>query len=79
MLIARIDFFVHPLFNPHNVTTPVVRYWIKELEMATPVQRLRAIQLYRNSLKTMLSWAVRREVFWVEVRVDDSQNDASVH
>ena len=36
--------------------------------MATPVQRLRAIHLYRHSLKNMLSWAVRREVFYVEVR-----------
>jgi hypothetical protein len=37
--------------------------------MATPVQRLRAMHLYRNSLKQMLSWAVRREVFYVEVRL----------
>lgn len=36
--------------------------------MATAVQRLRAIHLYRHSLKNMLSWAVRREVFYVEVR-----------
>ncbi|PSC68932.1 NADH dehydrogenase [ubiquinone] 1 beta subcomplex subunit 9 [Micractinium conductrix] len=34
--------------------------------MATAVQRLRAIHLYRHSLKNMLSWAVRREVFYVE-------------
>lgn len=36
--------------------------------MATAVQRLRAIHLYRHSLKNMLSWAVRREVFYEEVR-----------
>jgi hypothetical protein len=36
--------------------------------MATAVQRLRAMRLYRTSLKEMLSWAVRREVFYVEVR-----------
>jgi len=35
--------------------------------MATPAQRLRAIHLYRNGLKHMLSWAIRREVFYVEV------------
>lgn len=36
--------------------------------MASAVQRLRAIHLYRHSLKNMLSWAVRREVFYAEVR-----------
>ena len=36
--------------------------------MASAVQRLRAMRLYRTSLKEMLSWAVRREVFYVEVR-----------
>jgi len=35
--------------------------------MATAVQKLRAIHLYRHSLKNMLSWAVRREVFYAEV------------
>ena len=29
--------------------------------------RLRAIHLYRHGLKNMLSWAVRREVFYAEV------------
>lgn len=36
--------------------------------MATALQRTRAIRLYRHSLKNMLSWAVRREVFYEEVR-----------
>lgn len=36
--------------------------------MATALQRIRAIHLYRHGLKNMLSWAVRREVFYVEVR-----------
>lgn len=35
--------------------------------MASALQKLRAVHLYRHSLKTMLSWAVRREVFYVEV------------
>ncbi|PRW45557.1 NADH dehydrogenase [ubiquinone] 1 beta subcomplex subunit 9 [Chlorella sorokiniana] len=34
--------------------------------MVSAVQRLRAIHLYRHSLKNMLSWAVRREVFYAE-------------
>ncbi|KAL4855791.1 NADH dehydrogenase [ubiquinone] 1 beta subcomplex subunit 9 [Chlorella vulgaris] len=34
--------------------------------MATALQRIRAIHLYRHGLKNMLSWAVRREVFYVE-------------
>lgn len=37
--------------------------------MATPAQRLRAIHLYRNSLKNALSWVVRREAFYTEVRL----------
>lgn len=32
------------------------------------LQKLRAIHLYRHSLKNMLSWAIRREVFYEEVR-----------
>jgi hypothetical protein len=35
--------------------------------MATPLQRTRVLRLYRNSLKNVLSWAVRREVFYAEV------------
>ena len=35
--------------------------------MASAVQKLRAIHLYRRGLKNMLSWAVRREVFYSEV------------
>ena len=35
--------------------------------MATPLQRLRTMHLYRQSLKNMLSWAARREIFYVEV------------
>ena len=31
------------------------------------LQKLRAIHLYRRGLKNMLSWAVRREVFYAEV------------
>eukprot|EP00887_Chlorella_sp_A99_P002205 scaffold21.g2205.t1 len=34
--------------------------------MATAIQRTRAIHLYRHALKNMLSWAVRREVFYPE-------------
>ena len=29
----------------------------------------RVKQLYRHSLKTLLSWAVRRELFWEEVNL----------
>lgn len=31
-------------------------------------QRQRAVHLYRHSLKNILSWAIRRDVFWEEVR-----------
>jgi len=41
--------------------------WPSFLGMATPAQRLRAIHLYRHSLKNMLSWVVRRDAFYTEV------------
>lgn len=34
------------------------------------VQKQRVLHLYRHSLKTILNWAVRREVFWSEVRAN---------
>ena len=37
--------------------------------MATPVQRSRVIRLYRSSLKNMLDWVVRRDLFYDEVRL----------
>ena len=36
--------------------------------MATALQRQRAMHLYRHSLKAIISWAVRREIFYEEVR-----------
>ena len=35
--------------------------------MASPLQKLRVMHLYRHSLKNMLSWAVARNLFYVEV------------
>ena len=35
--------------------------------MATALQRQRAMHLYRHSLKAIISWAVRREIFYEEV------------
>jgi NADH dehydrogenase (ubiquinone) 1 beta subcomplex subunit 9 len=35
--------------------------------MASALQKTRAIHLYRHSLKNMLSWAIRREIFYEEV------------
>ena len=35
--------------------------------MATALQRQRAMHLYRHSLKAIISWAVRREIFCEEV------------
>jgi hypothetical protein len=29
--------------------------------------KTRVLHLYRHSLKTVVSWCVRREVFWAEV------------
>ncbi len=34
---------------------------------ARAVQQQRAIHLYRHALKNIVSWAVRRELFWEEV------------
>ena len=36
--------------------------------MASLAQKTRAIHLYRHSLKNMLSWAIRREIFYEEAR-----------
>lgn len=36
--------------------------------MATPVQKARILALYKNSMKTLLDWAVSRDVFYVQVR-----------
>lgn len=35
--------------------------------MATAVQKARTAALYRDSLKTLLSWAVARDIFYVKV------------
>mmetsp|Transcript_19520 Transcript_19520/g.58993 ORF Transcript_19520/g.58993 Transcript_19520/m.58993 type:complete len:107 (-) Transcript_19520:1547-1867(-) len=34
--------------------------------MASPAQKLRAIHLYRHTLKNVISWCVRRDIFWEE-------------
>ncbi|KDD73216.1 hypothetical protein H632_c2416p0 [Helicosporidium sp. ATCC 50920] len=34
--------------------------------MATAVQKARIVHLYRHGLKNILSWAVRREVFYLK-------------
>ena len=47
--------------------------------MASPAQRLRAMHLYRHSLKNVISWAVRREIFWEEVRLRCAQQCESSH
>lgn len=39
--------------------------------MASPAQRVRAMQLYRHALKNVISWAVRREIFYEEVSLRD--------
>lgn len=36
--------------------------------MATALQQQRVMHLYRHSLKTIINWAVRRELFYEEVR-----------
>lgn len=35
--------------------------------MASPAQRIRAMHLYRHTLKNVVSWCFRREIFWEEV------------
>lgn len=47
--------------------------------MASPAQRLRAIHLYRHSLKTVISWAVRREIFWEEAKRIRGEFDKQAH
>lgn len=37
--------------------------------MATALQKARTVALYRDSLKTLLSWAVARDIFYVKVRL----------
>lgn len=34
--------------------------------MAAPAQKLRAIHLYRHTLKNIVSWCIRRELFFDE-------------
>ncbi|KAL6768525.1 NUOB22 [Auxenochlorella protothecoides x Auxenochlorella symbiontica] len=45
--------------------------------MATALQKARTVALYRDSLKTLLSWAVARDIFYVkaaELRAEFDQN-----
>ncbi|KFM23895.1 hypothetical protein F751_6863 [Auxenochlorella protothecoides] len=38
--------------------------------MATALQKARTVALYRDSLKTLLSWAVARDIFYVKTGHD---------